>query len=375
LNGRFAGIDTSSNPFYDFELDYDQQGVLKISGSLRNEPRALSDIVSTSLMLAQTEMYRAAFQQITREWQSECPLHFHVPQRHPSQTRGQIQATTRSAWMTFVGRGDDFESTYFKENYNMQSYGVQAGLSLISNCTQNFGFLFGREEGKLSNDSDRVKNEDYYLGFYYAQKFFDEHDIRAYIGGGWQNNDLIRTSDAYRYGAGYNGNTFNINAELGRRFYGQNNWSVRLLGGVDFEVRRIGGATEKSLDWEYSNEYRQYRRSELKRLFTRAGIEANKSWRRLGFHTGTQLGWNFGDTRPQTLIYYPALEGIAARADVLGSAAHLGRLEWRLNVGMEWYLTDRRNTYFFFDYNGNVYLDRDGDTSAGTGYLGFCWRF
>jgi autotransporter-associated beta strand protein len=371
LYGRFAGIDDSSNPFFDFTLDYDQHGSVTVSGYLRKEPRPLSDIVATSLMLAQTKMYRTAYQQITREWLSECT-------EHPSpvsQSRGQVRRPQRTAWMTFVGRGDDFESTYFKEKFNLQSYGVQAGLSFLSNCTQSFGLLFGREEGKLSNYSDQVKNEDYYLGLYYGQLFRSDLDIRTYIGGGWQSNDLIRTSNGYRYGSQYNGNTFNLNFEFGRRFKGRQNWSVRLLAGADVEVTRIGSSTEKSWDLEDSNEYRRYDRSELTKFITRAGIEAMKNWRRIDFHAGTQLGFNFGDTRPKTGIYYPALEGTYTKAGVVGSGAHLGRVEWGFNVGMNWFLTERRNTLFFLEYNGDVYIDRDGDTSAGGGTVGFSWRF
>ncbi|MDR1270551.1 MAG: autotransporter domain-containing protein, partial [Planctomycetaceae bacterium] len=377
LNGRFAGIDNSSSAFFDFELDYDQQNYVTISGYLRREPRPLSDIVATSLMLAQTKMYRTAYQQITREWLSECAEHpSHESVTQSMQSRGQAShRSQRTAWMTFVGRGDDFESTYFKEGFNLQSYGVQAGLSFLSNCTRSFGLLFGREEGKLSNYSDQVKNEDYYLGLYYGQVFRSDLDIRTYIGGGWQNNNLIRTNNGYRYSSNYDGNTFNLNFEIGRRFKGRRNWNIRFFAGADLEVSRIGSSTERSLDWEKSNEYRRYYRSELTKFITRAGMEAMKNWRRIDFHAGSQLGWNFGDTRPTTDIYYPDLEGTGIKTNVLGGGAHLGRFEWGFNVGMNWFLSERRNSLFFLEYNGDIYLDRDGNTSAGGGTVGFSWRY
>ncbi|MDR2441757.1 MAG: autotransporter-associated beta strand repeat-containing protein, partial [Planctomycetaceae bacterium] len=377
LNGRFAGVDNSSSAFFDFELDYDQQNYVTISGYIRREPRPLSDIVATSLMLAQTKMYRTAYQQITREWLSECTDHpLQESVASTIQARGQAKHhPQRTAWMTFVGRGNDFESSYFNEGFNLQSYGVQAGLSFLSNCTRSFGLLFGREEGKLSNYSDQVKNEDYYLGLYYGQVFRSDLDIRTYIGGGWQNNDLIRTNNGYRYGSNYNGNTFNLNFELGRRFKARRDWNVRFFSGVDLEVSRIGGSTERSLDWEKSNEYRRYHRSELTKFIARTGMEVMKNWRRIDFHAGSQLGWNFGDTRPQTDIYYPALEGTSIKANVLSKGAHLGRFEWGFNVGMNWFLSERRNTLFFLEYNGDIYLDRDGDTSAGGGTFGFSWKF
>ncbi|MDR2115836.1 MAG: autotransporter-associated beta strand repeat-containing protein, partial [Planctomycetaceae bacterium] len=377
LNGRFAGIDDSEHPFFEFKLDYDQPNYVTISGFIRREPRPLSDIVATSLLLAQTKMYRTAYQQITREWLSECAEHpSNVSVASSVLSRGQIKhRSQRTAWMTFVGRGDDFDSSYFKEGFNLQSYGVQAGLSLISNCTRSFGLLFGREEGKLSNYSDQVKNEDYYLGLYYGQVFRSNLDIRAYAGGGWQNNDLIRTNNGYRYGANFNGNTFNMNLELGRRFKGRQNWNIRFFTGADLEVSRIGGSTEHSIDLENSIEYRQYKRSELTKFIARGGMEVMKNWRRIDFHAGSQLGWNFGDTRPQTEIYYPALTGTYIKPNVLGKGAHLGRFEWGFNVGMNWFLSERRNTLFFLEYNGDIYLDRDGNTSAGGGTTGFSWKF
>jgi autotransporter-associated beta strand protein len=377
LHGRFAGVDNSSSAFFDFELDYDRPNFVTVSGYIRREPRPLSDIVATSLMLAQTKMYRTAYQQITREWLSECLEHPSQESVSTSmQSRGQAaHRPQRAAWMTFVGRGDDFESTYFKEGFNLQSYGVQAGLSFISNCTRSFGLLFGREEGKLSNYSDQVKNEDYYLGLYYGQVFRSDLDIRTYIGGGWQNNNLIRTNNGYRYGSNYDGNTFDLNFEIGRRFQSRRNWNVRLFAGADLEVSRIGGSTERSLDWEKSNEYRRYQRSELTKFITRAGMEAMKNWRQIDFHAGSQLGWNFGDTRPITNIYYPALEGTGIKTNVIGGGAHLGRFEWGFNVGMNWFLTKRRNMLFFLEYNGDIYLDRDGSTSAGAGTSGISWRY
>ncbi|MDR0870723.1 MAG: autotransporter outer membrane beta-barrel domain-containing protein, partial [Planctomycetaceae bacterium] len=367
LFGKFTGVDTALSPYYDFSLDYDTDGYIKINGDLRNAPNELSDIVVTSLAIAQTRMYRSAYQQISREWMSECP-------EHP-QYRGSRGTAARTAWMNFIGRGEDFTSNYHRENYNFQSYGVQAGMSFLSNCNHSFGLLFGREEGKLNNSLDEVRNEDYYLGFYYGQVFASGLDMRAYIGGGWQDNRLTRTHHENRFKAGYDGNTYNMDIEFGRRFIGTHGWIVRPFTGADLQVSRIGGALEKSVDVPDSNEYREYKRSELTMLFLRLGLETSRSWQKIDFHAGTNLAYNIADARPFQKIYYPAAEGIMVRNWVEGGAARLGRFEWAFNLGMNWFLSERRNTLFFLDYNADVYLDRSGDTSAGTGTLGFVWRF
>lgn len=353
--GRFAGIAQESNPYYDFELDYSEAQYVKINGYRREAPRALSDVVANSLALAQTRMYRSAYQQITRE--------------------RTAPTTRRASWVNFVGRGDKLDSTYFDRKFSLQSYGVQAGLSLLSNADRSFGLLFGREEGKLSNHSDKVENEDYYLGFYYGSTFADYYDVKAYIGGGWQKNDLLRTSNGNRYLADYNGNTFNMDVEVGRCFNTAGGWTLRPFAAADLEVSRIGGSTERSIDDKNSNEYRSYRRDELARFFVRGGFDAARNWDRFDLTAGTHLAWNFGDKRPSTKIIYPTENTQYVQNWVRGRGTDLGRFEWNLNVGMNIYLTQRRNAGFFLNFDGDIYLDRDGDPFGGTGRLGLWWAY
>ncbi|MGL4593458.1 MAG: autotransporter-associated beta strand repeat-containing protein [Thermoguttaceae bacterium] len=375
IYGEFAGIDQSANPFYNFFLDYSQNGVVKINGHRRTIPRALSDIVATSMLLPQTRMYRTAFQQISNEWLST-PSGRSYPTWRGLLNRGQQRFDTHAAWATFIGRGENIESTYFDNQYAMQSYGVQAGASFYSDATRSFGLLFGSEKGMISNFSDKVENEDYYLGLYYGQLFRSNIDLKTYIGGGWQKNDLTRTSNDNRYTSRYNGSTFNLDAEIGRRFTGKNNWMIRPFIGADLAVRQIGGSTEKSIDLATSNEYRSYNGTTLTTFITRTGIDTSKSWNRVDIHGGTQVGLNLGDRRPVTRITYPkATEAGFVRDWVDGTGADIGRFEWGFNVGMNVFLTEKRNALFFIDYNADWYLDRDKSPLGGTGTTGFSWRF
>ncbi len=368
LNNQFAGVDNAANPYYDFELDYSQAGYVKINGFLRHEPRALSDIVATSLVMAETKMYRSVYQQIAREWDSDCP-------DHPTTTsqrriNGQSPKLYRAAWMNFIGRGDQYASNYFDDKYQFQSYGVQVGFSLFSNCRTSFGIMYGREESQLGNSSDEVRGEDNYLGLYYGHAFDSGIDVRSYIGGGWQNYKLDRRSNGNLYHANYDGSTFNLDVEFGRRFITERECVLRPFVGFDLAVARIGSGQETCEANPTSNEYRNYERSELGQFLTRAGFELGKNWRRFDVNSGIQLAWNWGETEPRSRVFYPMTGG-----SVVGAGADLGRFDLIMNVGFNWYITEQRNTMFYVNYIGDIYLDRQGKTGSNAGTVGFSWRF
>ena len=378
VRGTFVEAPLGLNPFYRYELDYSDPNAVKITGIVRDTPLALSDIVATSLMSAQTRMYRTAYQQIAREWLADCPHQGHGQTFGQQAVRGQavqgrIPGTLpqRTAWMNFIGRGEDFASTFHNGMYDFQSYGVQTGISLVSNCTQSLGIMYGREESTLAGGGDEVKGEDNYLGFYFGRVFAGGTDVKTYIGGGWQKFDLTRVADDVRYLSRFNGNTFSLNGEFGRRFIGRRNWLIRPFVGMDLSITWVGKSLENAVDAPTSIEYRGYKRSDLTQFLFRVGMETTKSWRRIDFRAGTQFRWNMTDTTPWTEIYYPAMKGQSVR----GYAADLGHCEWGINVGMNWFLTDQRNTMFYIDYDADLYFNRTGDPSTGTGTLGFVWRF
>jgi len=365
LNNRFAGVENGANPYYDFELDYSESGWVKINGFLRDEPRALSDVVATSLVMAQSQMYRSVYQQIAREWASDCPDHPVIGRN----VNGQSPRPYRTAWMNFVGRGEQYASKYFDENYLLQSYGVQVGFSLLSNCRTSLGIMYGREESKLGNFSDTVRGEDNYLGLYFGRAFVTDIDFRGYIGGGWQNNRLDRNSNGYLYHANYGGNTFNIDAEIGRRFLTERLWTLRPFIGLDLAHAGIGRSTETCSSNPNSNEYRSYDRATFTQFLSRIGIEVGKGWRRFDINSGIHLAWNWADTDPTVKIYYPMTGG-----PVLSRASDIGRFDLVMNIGVNWYITPQRNTMFYLNYVGDINLDRHG-TGGNTGYVGFQWRF
>ncbi|MCL2744145.1 MAG: autotransporter domain-containing protein, partial [Planctomycetaceae bacterium] len=372
LINRFAGVDSWSNPFYHFELDYDTLGVIKINGYRLDQPRALSDVVVTSAGMAQTKMWRTAFRQIQREWACDCPAAIQQIEanRSGAQFRGQNPATYRTAWMQFVGRGDHFESTYFKDQYSLQSYGAQFGVSLLSTCDHSFGIMFGREEGQLKNKSDKVENEDNYLGLYFAKRFQENVDFLAYIGGGWQKNHLDRFSNERAYAAAFNGSTFNFDFELGKRFYREPGSFLRPYFGVDVEIARLGSGNERTMDGLESNEIRNYGTTKFDQVFLKIGVDANRTWRMVDLYGGVNLNWNVAAPYAKSTIYYPYID-----KSIASKSASFGRFSGALNIGLNWYITQRRNSAFYIDYQAEIHQDRKNSISAGTGVVGFFLRF
>ncbi len=363
LGGRFADtIDNTFNPFYEFTLDYSVEGEIRANGELLSKPRAQSDIVVTSLALANKKLYRNAFDQMTRE-----TMYRKVPASHDASVRGQAASSTRSVWYTPMARANQFGTTFVGGDYDFQAYGMQAGSTLWSDYRHSLGVMFGYERGDLRNRLDQIRSHDYYLGLYYGQLFGEGYEFRAFVGGGFQEYTMFRSDTAEHYKAGYDGSSFEMNVELAKLYAGRNGTLIRPYIAADLEHGAISSAHEAAV----GNAYRHYDKADLSQLFLRFGFDVEKRWQFVDLNAG--LGYSImvmGKRQAEASIFYPA-RGAATNS----YSARLGRSALTLKTGLNWHLNRQRTNSFFIDYLADLYMDRAGDGVMHTGAVGFQVRF
>ncbi|MDR2116328.1 MAG: autotransporter domain-containing protein, partial [Planctomycetaceae bacterium] len=366
LGGEFLAIDDTFNAFYNFELDYSVQGEIRVNGELLSHPRAMGDVITTGLSIANRKLYRNAFVELLRETVYRKTA---MPSVNGS-VRGQSVQPKRSVWFTPTARANRFASTFVGGMYDFEAYGMQAGSTFWSNNNSSLGLLIGYERGSLRNRLDWIRSHDYQIGLYYGHIFRSGSEFRSFIGGGFQTFTASRNDTAETYMTKYDGSSFEINTEFGKLFAGQNGTLFRPYLAFDIEYSGQSSAQEN----EIGNAFRHYGRADLSQFFVRFGADVEKRWQYVDLNGGASFtGLLFGQTRAQAPIFYPTRD-----AGTTSYGARLGRSSVTLKTGLNWHLNRQRTSTIFLDYFADIYLDRTGkiaDTMQHSGNLGILVRF
>jgi autotransporter-associated beta strand protein len=366
LGGQFLAIDNTYNAFYDFELDYSVSGEIRVNGELLSHPRAMGDVITTGLSIANRKLYRNAFVELLRETMYRKT----VTQNVNGSIRGQAVQPARSVWFMPTARGNKFASTFVGGTYGFEAYGMQAGSTFWSNNNSSLGLMIGYERGSLSNRLDWIRSHDYQIGLYFGHIFRSGSEFRSFIGGGYQSFTASRNDMVETYMTKYDGSSFEINAEWGKLFAAQSGTLFRPYFAMDIEYSGQTAAQEN----EIGNAFRHYGRADLSQFFVRFGADVEKRGQFIDINGGasfTEL--LFGQTRAHAPIFYPT-----RGAGTTSYGARLGRSSVTLKTGLNWHLNRQRMNTIFLDYFADIYLDRTGniaDTVQHSGNLGILVRF
>ncbi|MDR0705814.1 MAG: autotransporter-associated beta strand repeat-containing protein [Planctomycetaceae bacterium] len=363
LGGQFLSIDNTYNAFYDFELDYSVPGEIRVNGELLSHPRAMGDIITTGLSIANRKLYRKVFVELLRETMYRKT----VTQNINGSVRGQAAQSARSVWFTPTARANNFASTFVGGIYDFEAYGMQTGSTFWSNNNSSLGLMIGYERGSLSNRLDWIRSHDYQIGLYFGHIFRSGSEFRSFIGGGFQTFTASRNDMVETYMTKYDGSSFEINAEWGKLFAVQNGTLFRPYFAVDIEY---SGQTAAQED-EIGNAFRHYGRADLSQFFVRFGADVEKRGQFIDINGGASYtGLLFGQTRAHAPIFYPTRD-----AGATSYGARLGRSSVTLKTGLNWHLNRQRMNTIFLDYFADIYLDRAGGTVQHSGNLGILVRF
>ena len=283
---------------------------------------------------------------------------------------GSRNGGARSAWVNYIGRGDEFGA------WDLGSNGVQVGSDLFRSNRSQFGVIFGYEDGWAKANShyssnppaglvDRVDSEDTYFGFYAARVFRNGFDGRFVYNQGWQEFDSVRYQGGDTFTSSYKGRTSEINLELGKRFY-DGAWSFRPFGGLDIYNVRLNSATELNATSEVPYNAYYYSKLDKTQVFLRTGLDLRYVRNRLTFNSGISYAYDVNGAKFERRVAVADMNFRGTHFSTL-RGAKMGEQLLTVNVGGEYQLG--RNLSVFGGYNGQAVVDRTGGFQN-AGYVG-----
>jgi hypothetical protein len=287
----------------------------------------------------------------------------------------------RSVWVNYIGRSNSYQSSYNNigiENgdWEIGTDGVQVGLDLFKTNKAQLGLLFGYEGSKATLRSDRLDADDVYFGAYTARVFRNGVDFRAVYNYGSQDYKLNRFDpglgfDWHSHKSAFDGNTHEINLELGKRIFANRRWSYRPVIGFDLLINNWDAALE---DGKLATAI-AYDGVDYTQAFLRIGSDLKFVKGGFVFNSGLYYSYDLNDNELKTKVF--ARDGSklgydkAINSTLYGSK--LGRSVLTFNVGGSLALSSR--TSVFGGFTGDAALDRDGDGFQSNGYVGLQYQW
>jgi hypothetical protein len=287
----------------------------------------------------------------------------------------------RSVWVNYIGRSNSYQSSYSNigiENgdWEIGTDGVQVGLDLFKTSNAQLGLLFGYEGSKATLRSDRLDADDVYFGAYAARVFRNGVDFRAVYNYGSQDYKLNRLDpglglDWHSHNSAFDGNTHEVNLELGKRVFANRRWSYRPVIGFDLLVNNWDAAQE---DGNLATAI-AYDGVDYTQAFLRIGSDLKFVKGGFVFNSGLYYSYDLNDNELKTKVF--ARDGSklgynkAINSTLYGSK--LGRSVLTFNVGGSLALSKR--TSVFGGFTGDNSFDRDGDKFQSNGYVGLQYQW
>jgi uncharacterized protein YhjY with autotransporter beta-barrel domain len=281
----------------------------------------------------------------------------------------------RSAWANYVNRSNDYRSSYSNigianGDWDIESNGVQVGLDLCKTQRSQLGLLFGYEDSRATLRSDRLEADDIYVGAYAARVFHNGADIRVIYNYGSQDYKLRRFDhslglNTHQQNSAFDGNTHEVNIELGKRFFCCNGWSYRPVIGFDLILNEWDGATENGNNATAII----YNDTDFKQAFIRSGFDLKYTCGSFDFNSGLYYSYDLKDDSLQARVSAKTLPSSSSM--LFGS--DLGRSYLTFNVGSSFALSNCAS--IFGGFTGDAALDSDGDNFQSIGYVGLKWQW
>lgn len=368
-----GAIDNTYSQFGAWEASDGGVGVHGIYQRLFTQVHASDVRLSALMMHSYNSVFNASNDRMTQNfnyWDSVCGTRSSQCGTTCGSSFGR--GLTHSAWVNYVGRSSELQSSYDLyngESFDIKSNGVQVGLDLVSTRNTQFGVMFGYEDQKSEIFRDSVNADDYYFGIYGARRFNSGFDVRGSFGYGTQDYDMSRYSPLVGPGqyfrSDFDGNTYELNFELGRRFYTSSCFSYRPVLGFDFYWNELDGASETPVD---ANHIR-YGKTKFNQALVRIGSDAQWNFNRLNINGGLYYSYDMADDGLSTRAYAQNGTNLPLRGSDLGTSMI------SLNIGGQYYLNQCKTFAAYGGYNADFYLDRDGDPISHTWNAGVQYRF
>lgn len=325
----------------------------------------MSDIRNSALMMHRRDTVRLA----TTGRIDDNFLYYSMAGKSGCKTGCDISCSPKkqggSIWANYVGRYGELDSTVGGQ-FDLTSHGVQLGVDLYADRCSQYGIMFGYERHESEQSSDKIEADDYYVGLYGAKRLANGYDVRAMFGYGRQNYDMTRYNNYFglhRLDTSFDGDVFEANIELGRRFQLNRCLSYRPVIGLDYINNDIDGVNEGINGVNYHD-------NSLSQLALRIGTDLQLVRQRLTLGGGVYYSYQMlsdGDSIDSTVSY----NGFSSRL----RGCDLGNSTLTLNAGLSYAMNAKGTLSLFGGYTGDIYLDRDGTPMYHSGSIGLMYRY
>ena len=269
------------------------------------------------------------------------------------------------AWGNYIGRDSHYRSSFNNNDWHFSTNGVQVGTDLFRKHRSQMGMFFGYENSQGSNIGDRINANDYYFGLYGIHILKDDADIRTIINFGWQNYHSLRNDDR-DVQASFNGNTVEMNIELGKRHYFNERcgvWSARPVVAIDWYFNRLGSGQESPAGGDSA----RYHGTDFSQLFFRFGTDLRYERGRWAVDSGMYYSYDLRGAELEARVSDENND----QSMLIGSRQ--GRSVLSFNIGGS-YLVGRNFT-LFGGYQGEVTPEQAGNNYVSVGHIGGAWRW
>jgi len=265
----------------------------------------------------------------------------------------------RNAWANYVGRNSRYQSSGTDSDWRLSGNGVQLGTDFFRTSRFQLGTYFGYENAKGSNSADRIHGKDYSIGIYGVYVFQNGADFRTVFSYGWQNFDSQRRVSSDAYVMAFDGNTTELNIELGKRHYACG-WSSRPSLAVDWSMSQLHGGQESG-----GTSSLRYDTTDHSQLLLRFGTDLRYDWGPLMFDSGLYYSY---DMLGNTLR-----SGITNGTPGTLVGSQLGRSIVSYNLGGSWIVNHKLT--IFGGYRGEYAPESAGKGYVNVGYVGGALRW
>jgi hypothetical protein len=282
----------------------------------------------------------------------------------------------RSAWVNYVGRSNNYRSSYSNigianGDWEIGTDGVQVGLDLYKTRKAQLGLLFGYEGSVAKLRADRLEADDVYVGAYAAYVFSNGADFRAIYNYGSQDYKLTRLDPGlglnwHSHNAAFDGNTNEVNLELGKRIFVNRRWSYRPVIGFDLLINDWDGALE---DGNLSTAI-AYNGTDYTQAFLRVGTDLKYVKGGFELNSGLYYSYDLNDNELKSKVFARDNSKLGYDKDISSTlfGSDLGRSVLTFNVGGSFACSERLS--IFGGFTGDAVLDRDGKGFQSIGYVG-----
>jgi hypothetical protein len=275
-----------------------------------------------------------------------------------------VSGTGLQVWGNYVGRSDQYGSSYHPQNWKLSMNGVQAGTDICRTQHAQFGVLFGYEGGNMTSADDRIKGDDTYFGAYAAKVFRGGADFRGVFAYGLQKYDMNRLGNSGQfYTSSFKGNTIEAHLELGKR-RGRGALTCRPVFAVDMLNNNLNGATETG---PVAGEAVVYGKTSLTQVFLRTGTELQCKLDSLTLNGGVFYSYDVNGAGVNTSVKRVEVPTLSAQL----AGAKMGRSILSYNLGGACQVSKCFSV--LGGYQGEYAFDRSGKGVHSTYFVGGAW--